>query len=466
MRERVVWRLSADTSPFLGTGPFQKSIGRKRLAQKPGDAKVRLWFDKNVKDIAPYIFTCFEPGAIPMTRRTKYTQYNDLFADFSVKVPVTSKLIGRNHPVWKVTVIPDAVDFYGQFAVVVSMSHIVGDGHTYYKLFHMLSAQNPVQSMNPCRRQDFPAQMEAHMGAEEAFYLKKTNPDLVNETLKTAASPAQKAPRRAEEGGSDRETLLFTVSKTWLEDQMRETADDAGIASVSQSDVILSWWFKTSNADIGLYPHQFRQQLPILNSLDAGNYNNPIPFTRDDYSTPQQIHGALEAGRRSGSSLSGAPLAPLPHVSTGKSLSIGVDWNRLSPKGTVPDEEGIVEDLHIPLFSVADLHTIPSKMAVLIMFTAVARRNDDGDSCPQIGVFVVASKEICERVAQSGVIDSNLTTSLTSNLTNRRGSIIDFGAQRPSFTAAGLEVMLSDDDLAILSIEDDEEGEADEGNIT
>ena len=124
------------------------------------------------------------------------------------------------------------------------------------------------------------------------------------------------------------------------------------------------------------------------------------------------------------------------------------------PKGMIYEEEGIVEDLHIPLFSVADLHTIPSKMAVMILFTAVTHHHDDVD--PQIGAFVVASKDVCERVVESGIIESDMKMSLTSNITNRRGSVLDFGSQRPSLSAAGLEVIFSGEELALLNTEDEE----------
>lgn len=421
-----------------------------------------MWFDKNAQDVAPQIFTCFEPGTIPLTRRTKYTQYNDLIADFSVKVPGTSDLIGKNHPIFKVTIIPDAVDFFNQFAVIVSISHMVGDGYTYYKVFRMLSAQNPVQTMNPTRHTDFPAQVEAHMGEGEAFYLRKTNPTLVEETLKTSASliPGKTVATEGAKGVEvDRETLLFTISRSWLDEQLKEVVqggDDADSASISNSDVILSWWYRTSSADIGLYPHDLRAELPVLNDLDAGNYNNPIPFTKDDYSTPQQIHGAVKVGKRSGSSLSGAPLEPLPRNSSDMSFAVGVDWNKHFPEGTTyEDEEGVVQELHIPLFSVADLHTIPSTMAAFILFTAVTNHQKDDDP-PQIGAFVVASKDVCERVAQSGIIDTNMKTSLTSELTNRRGSVIDFGSLPSSLS---LEVALDDGD-GISNLHADEVDEA------
>jgi hypothetical protein len=41
-----------------------------------------------------------------------------------------------------------------RFTLVVSMSHVLGDGHTYYKLFHMLSEDTPVVALSPKRKED------------------------------------------------------------------------------------------------------------------------------------------------------------------------------------------------------------------------------------------------------------------------------------------------------------------------
>lgn len=43
------------------------------------------------------------------------------------------------------------------FALVVSMNHTLGDGHTYYKLYNMLSADLDVNELNPVRVTDFEA---------------------------------------------------------------------------------------------------------------------------------------------------------------------------------------------------------------------------------------------------------------------------------------------------------------------
>ena len=41
------------------------------------------------------------------------------------------------------------------FALVVSMNHTLGDGHTYYSLYGMLSSDTDVEALDPVRVADF-----------------------------------------------------------------------------------------------------------------------------------------------------------------------------------------------------------------------------------------------------------------------------------------------------------------------
>ena len=41
------------------------------------------------------------------------------------------------------------------FAIFMSISHILGDGHTYYKFYNMIGDENEVISMKTQRNHDF-----------------------------------------------------------------------------------------------------------------------------------------------------------------------------------------------------------------------------------------------------------------------------------------------------------------------
>jgi hypothetical protein len=85
-----------------------------------------------------------------------------LFADLlsaADKIGVKTLADSRpTDPLFKVVVVvpndnaADANDA-DRFTLVVSMSHVLGDGHTYYKLFHMLSEDTPVVALSPKRKE-------------------------------------------------------------------------------------------------------------------------------------------------------------------------------------------------------------------------------------------------------------------------------------------------------------------------
>jgi hypothetical protein len=211
------------------------------IAQKPDDSTVRLWYDPNSIDTAPNIFTVNEPGEIPLKRDTKYVQYEEICSLYNVRVPVTSKLIGKNQSVYKVSIVPDAVDHYNKFALIVSTSHLIGDNYTYYKLFHMLNPSTKVEKLNPIRVENYKQNVEKLMGAEEAYYFEKSNPDFVDQILSNYKKDQQ-----------EKESLLFTVSQEWLDYQMKQCIMDAerdqdavesssSLPPVRPAEVILSW---------------------------------------------------------------------------------------------------------------------------------------------------------------------------------------------------------------------------------
>lgn len=74
----------------------------------------------------------------------------------AVLVAPNDALIGRyNQSLWKVALLPDATDS-NKFALVVSLSHLVGDACTYYQLFNMLNSSNSaVRALDPVRVPSF-----------------------------------------------------------------------------------------------------------------------------------------------------------------------------------------------------------------------------------------------------------------------------------------------------------------------
>ena len=96
---------------------------------------VSLFYDPSSDEVNTDVFTSFEPGTIELTRETKYEDFGEVFAGHDVVVRCNADLVGRNQPIFRVCVIPDAKEPNDKFALVVSLCHVAGDGYTFHKIF-------------------------------------------------------------------------------------------------------------------------------------------------------------------------------------------------------------------------------------------------------------------------------------------------------------------------------------------
>ncbi|CAJ1344683.1 unnamed protein product, partial [Effrenium voratum] len=59
-----------------------------------------------------------------------------------------------------------------RFALIVSLSHIIADGYTYHRLFHMLTNRSvPVVALNPCRKLEFHERRLKALGRKEYEFI-------------------------------------------------------------------------------------------------------------------------------------------------------------------------------------------------------------------------------------------------------------------------------------------------------
>jgi hypothetical protein len=346
------------------------------IAKAKDDTELKLWYDPTGQDRTPHPLQVLEPGIIPLTRHTKYQQYHDLCSDFDVKVPTTAQLVGKNTPLWKIRVIPDAAAPTTQFAVVVSMSHVLGDAHTFYKLYGMLSTTGDIAALNPIRHPQFHDQAVQRLGKDECYYLNKSNPTMWE--------------KRGDGNDDDpTEILIFTIKNEWLQTRQQELEGD----DVDPTTILLSQFFQWIEPTVGFLAHPLRESLPILGDLDAGNYQNPIPYTSMDYATPTLIQESLQTGKRSSHNSQPLPKWSLRQNST---YAFGVDWARFSNI-----RFGIK---HIPLFDTHDLQCIPRKLSGFVLFQVNSKSNGE----QQLGAFCVVKKSVGLKIRASGIIEDTL----------------------------------------------------------
>ena len=79
-------------------------------------------------------------------------------------------VVGNNERLFSCSIIEDAKRPNDTFAMVFSGSHVIMDGHTYYKLLAMLCDGAEVLSLSPTRKQQIKEQSAQAMGSEESKF--------------------------------------------------------------------------------------------------------------------------------------------------------------------------------------------------------------------------------------------------------------------------------------------------------
>jgi hypothetical protein len=408
--------------PAIGTGAGTgEGVTKNPTPTTPSTAapkELLLWYDPSGASKTPNAFACFEPGDIPWTTRTPYSQYHDLCTDWKIKVVTTSQIVGKDTPLWSVRVVPDAAAPTERFALVVSMCRLLGDAHTFYQLYGMLLSQHGtdgddddyiIPALNPHRIPDFQDQAVARMGQEEYNYLARSNPHIWERNSQDAKH----------------EVLLFTINQEWLTEQRQQIGssrpagndnnnnnnedethgndeDDVGVG-VSDDAILFSWFFRTLKPTVGFQPFSLRDCVDSLGEMDAGNYQNPIPYTPVDYATPQLLQQSLSTGKRCGS----IPPVALPKFAGSNprvTFCFGVDWTRHDVQDTLDDFGGghstsIRQTLHLPLLDTDDLRCVPPRMSGIILFTAAPGK---------LGAMCVVPKQVATELIASGVMDETI----------------------------------------------------------
>eukprot|EP00978_Attheya_sp_CCMP212_P018185 scaffold49463_cov47-Attheya_sp.AAC.2 len=395
------------------------------LLKAPGEKEMKLWFDPSSDDLAPNIFRVYEPGDIPLSRNnTLYSDYDAIVREHGAKVPSNKELMGRNIPIFQLSVIPDAEAPEERFALVASMSHVGGDPHTFFMIYNMLYKGTNIFELNPMRKLLASESIMNRMGKQETFYISQA-----------VANPVWRPSHKKEEEDEEdkMQMMIFHISQAWLDEREEALSGIDKIESggekmmnptgqhvVSTYALLASWFFKKVSASVGLMTCSVRNKLLDcdVNDCDAGNYQNPIPLTSIDYATPQLVSKALETGRRCGS----VPPEPLPRFQWDKTFSVATDWSDYYETSVDigSDDDMISEVQQIPLYDTKDLLSLPNKLSLIVLFTARGKNNrvvgEGGDSPRKFGALVVAPKSVHNKIKDCGIVEGDVIFESKSNI--------------------------------------------------
>lgn len=226
------------------------------------------------------------------------------------------------------------------FALVVSLSHVLGDGHTYYRVCAGLGCRgllglnwpNPVIALDPRRRREFPAAAAWSLGPSKVAWLGSWPARLGD-----ACSRWLKPPHH---------WGAWQVDMDWVRGQKQAaTKAAAGMPWVSTNDVLTSWFLSRGGYSYGFMSVNFRGRLAGLGDRHAGNYEGGLQFWPDEFGTPAGIRRSQRAPPRFRAGRSDTP--GLVTSLRGR-FGVVTNWASLQQEIGLP---GCQQVLHLPVLT-------------------------------------------------------------------------------------------------------------------
>ncbi len=310
--------LRSRIASMLGRNPWLTS----RIVKKnTTDGVVAMVYSKNfeAKSVIEQHFSVYKLGDVGFSFGMPYEELVRCL--LSVQCARSKPATDKNEVLFRVAVVPIEAEERGSvqsmplqqtivlpgFALVVPMNRTVGDGHTYYKLYSMLSMDSEVEELDPVRVSDFEAAKTDIIGKKETAMFSSAG--LAFGILGTYLGTkfARRAPQNI---------CITAVDPAWIAKEKAKAKQESQVPFVSSNDVLSSWFFRKMESDVNIMVANFRSRQPsILNLSDShvGNYEANLPYFPGDVETPALIRQSIrDADGTFRASRAGSPVTEIP----------------------------------------------------------------------------------------------------------------------------------------------------------
>jgi len=318
---------------YAGTAPVQSLRSRvalilrknpwltSRIVKKStADGVVAMAYDAGIEagQSVDEHLAVYEPGEVGLSLDMQYR------ALVKCLVPIqcarSKPTTDANEPLFKVAVVPldeatdgtDSAPMQSQvslpgFALVVSINHTLGDGHTYYKLYGMLDADQEVEALDPVRVSGFEEAKTKVIGESESAMLSSAGIGLGIIGTYLRGRLIRRKPQNL---------CVHVVDPEWVAREKAEAKQDARVPFISTNDALTSWFFSEMKCDTNLMLANFRNRNPSvlgLNDQHAGNYEANVPYFAGDVERPDLIRQSIQtADKQFRARRAGSPKTQIP----------------------------------------------------------------------------------------------------------------------------------------------------------
>lgn len=171
----------------------------------------------------------------------------------------------------------------GEFAIVFSMSHVVADGHNYYRIYNMLAGDAEVQSMSAQRISEYEERESEWTGKKDFSWLSGGG------LMKGMLSGLLCGPKSS--------WCCYFVDQDKVNDEKSSAAADGSVPFVSTNDILTSHFCKVAAARVCMMVVNMRNKISVkVTDADAGCYEGCLLLDPANYAGPAKIRACLSAG--------------------------------------------------------------------------------------------------------------------------------------------------------------------------
>jgi hypothetical protein len=198
-----------------------------------------------------------------------------------------NECLNTNESLFKVTLLRSTTGY----ALIVSLSHILGDGHTFYQIYSMLDKDIIPFSLIETRSNTYLESLPKYFDINELNWL-GSKAFVIGTTF---TSIFKKKPN----------IILKYINTNWIQTQKNNNITNNTSCNINNhningsfittNDIITSWFFTLCQSDYAFMAINMRNRIDNLTLLHAGNYENIILYNKEDFGTPQLIHSSIHS---------------------------------------------------------------------------------------------------------------------------------------------------------------------------
>lgn len=302
---------------IVSSNPWLKgscSKGKKR--------QIYLNFDTSETDASPLIFTGQAPGEL--SENSNYEEILSVCEPYIVEKAF--KLYNKKDRLTKLVILH--LDDH-RFILMFSLSHLIGDGHTFYQIFNMLSIQSEVYGLDVVRKSEIEQAKDIVPTTNSNFLF---SPRMIFWAI-TRAFSCKKMRIKS-----------FELNNSYLQQQKLAAKENGAVPFVSTNDILSSTYAQLCESNAMMMAINFRNRILAITDKDAGNYEDFLVIDKETSSTSIKIRTLINDLK------SEVPKINLP-TGSAKSKSNPVlitNWAGFSQPLIINNAKSL---LHLPLYT-------------------------------------------------------------------------------------------------------------------